>query len=180
MSSAETTPMPSARASAKATLSPKAMPSEVPAMPEAGAVAESESEPWRVDVHPWSVGRVKVRVIVWGIQRCRSRFVNSRRWRWRHDLLGTGWHRRTRIGWRLCIRIVRSGKLLAVAILLRLVGPNIPSGRMAPPDGSSDRTYGHNHQPDADEKGYQSCHMLPVITAAVTAREPGVRDDNGK
>ena len=94
-------------------------------------------------------------------------------------MFGRVWHRRTRIGWRLCIRKVRSGKLFAVAILLRLVGPNIAGGGMAPPDGSSDRACGHYHQPDADQKGYQSCHMLPVITAAVTAL-PGVRDDNGK
>ena len=50
---------------------------------------------------------------------------------------------------------------------------------MAPPDGSSDRACGH-YQPEADEKGYQSCHMLPVITADVTARLPGMRDDTGK
>ena len=175
MSSAETVPTPSAMPSAKATLSPKAMP-EVPAMPEAGAVPEPEPEPRWVDVHPWSVGRVKVGVIIWGIQRRRSRLVDSRRWRWRHDLFGSRWHRRTRIGWRLCIRIVRSSKLLAVAIPLRLVGPNIAGGGLAPPDGSRDWTCGHYQQPNTDEKGYQSCHMLPVMAAAVTARVPGVRE----
>src|SRR5207253_1635415 len=91
------------------------------------------------------------------------------------DLLGSGWRRRIRIGWRLCIRIVRSSKLLAVCIPLRLIGPNLAGGGLAPPDGSRDWTCGHYHQPHADEKSYHSCHMLPVMAAAVTARVPGVR-----
>ena len=48
---------------------------------------------------------------------------------------------------------------------------------MAPPDGSRGGTCG-NHQPDAEENGYESCHMLPVVTAAVS-EVPGIRD-NGK
>ena len=90
-------------------------------------------------------------------------------------MFGSGRRRRTRIGWRLCIRIVRSSKLLAVAIPFRLVGPNIAGGGMAPPDGSRGGTCDHHYQPDAEENGYESCHMLPVVTATVTARVPGVR-----
>ena len=160
--------MPSAKATApaKATLSPKAMPSEVAAVPEAGT--EPEPEPWWVKVHPWPIGRIKVRVVVWvrvvvrGIHGRRRRPVDSRRWRWRwrHDLLGSGWHRRTWIGRRRCIRNVRSSKLLAVGIPLRLVGPNIAGGYMAPPDLSGGWTCGPHQQPDAEENRYQSCHML--------------------
>jgi hypothetical protein len=40
---------------------------------------------------------------------------------------------------------------------------------MAPPDLSRGWTCGPHQQPDAEENGYQSCHMLPVMTAAVTS-----------
>ena len=73
-------------------------------------------------------------------------------------MFGTGWHRRTRIDWRLCTRIIRSSKFLAVAIPFRLVGPNIAGGGMTPPDGSRGWTCGH-HQTDAEENGYESCHI---------------------
>jgi hypothetical protein len=65
--------------------------------------------------------------------------------------------------------MVRSSKLLAVGIPLRLVSPNIFGGGMAPPDLSRGWTCGPHQQPDAEENGCQSCHMLPLITAAVTS-----------
>ena len=175
MASAETTRTASAMSSAKATPAAKAMPSEVPAMPEAGAMPEPESEPRRVEVHPCSIGRIIVGVIIRGIQRRQSRVVSRWGWRWRNGLFGSGWHRRTWIGWRLCTRRVRSSKLLAVAIPLRLVGPNIAGGGMAPPDVSRGWRCGHHQQPHAEENSYPSCHILPVMTPAVTARVPGVR-----
>jgi hypothetical protein len=173
-SSAETMRTASAVPSAKPTLSAKAIASEVPAVAEGGA--EPKPEPRWVEVYPWSVGRIIVRVVVRRVHRRRSRLVNSRRWRRRHNIFGGRWHRSARIGWRNCTRIVRSSKLLAVAIPRRLVGPNIAGGGMASPDVSRGRTCGHSQQPNAEENGYQSCHILPVMTAAVIARMSGVRE----